>query len=156
MVYCFTHWTQPPYFIDVTHWSAVLCFIHSVLTVDSAPSNTLTLNLAFPPQFHDKWELMLDIFLPVHMESLRQKVLFCIIPIIILDGSWVTFIKSHAWGRGLIASINLIQPLRDVVVDGQARPDGGRSNPLVLRLHWFSFVFRNVHGSSLLGLTAGF
>lgn len=90
------------------------------------------------------------------MLSLRQKVLFCIIPIIILDGSWVTFIKSHAWGRGLIASINLIQPLWDVVVDGQARPDGGRSSPVVLRSHWFSLAVRNSHGSSLLGLTAGF
>lgn len=130
--------------------------MHLVLGVHNLLPILLTVNLVFLLQLHDKCELMLDIFLPVQMVSLRQKVLFCIIPIIILDGSWVTFIKSQAWGRGLIASINLIQPLRDVVVDGQARPDGGRSSPLVLRSHWFSLAVRNSHGSSLLGLTAGF
>lgn len=59
----------------------------------------------------------------------RQEVLLCIIPIIILDGSRATFIRSHAWGGGLIASINLMQPLWAVAVDGQAGPDGGKISP---------------------------
>lgn len=104
----------------------------------------ICVTLLFPCQIHDKCELTLGIFLPVLVITQRQKVLFCIMPIIILDGSWVTFIKSHAWGRGLIASINLIQPLRDVVVEGRARPDGGRSNPPVLRSLWFSLTVRTL------------
>lgn len=98
-----------------------MCFF-LLIQYSNHPSNNYTLNVLFLPQHHG--EIMPGISFPAHTVSLRQKVLFCIIPIIILDGSWVAFIKPHAWGRGLIASINLIQPLVDVVVDGQARPDG--------------------------------
>ena len=67
----------------------------------------------------------------IHVTSERQKVLFCIIPALILEGSWVTYIKSHAWGGGLIASINLIQPHREELVRGPA-PSRWRSGyPLV-------------------------
>ena len=70
-------------------------------------------------------------FRRLHVTSERQKVLFCIIPALILEGSWVTYIKSQAGGGGLIASINLIQPHSEELVRWPAPARWQSSYPLV-------------------------
>lgn len=79
--------------------------------------------------------------------------LFWIIPIIILDGSWVTFIKSHARGSEKVGAHCLYKSNTAMQGCGGGWP-GQMAEELALCspcLHWFSLLFRG----SLLQVTAG-